>query len=234
MILALPLFLQLVGSNAPFVAPSTMASFAQHESGMNPNAIYDNTTGQGYRPGTAAAAIAIAAPLLDQGHSLDLGIMQINSANMARTGLTVVTAFDPGQSIRAGGQIIAAAYEQCLHGKVAPTPAEQQAALRCTASVYNTGREQAGILNGYQAKVWRVATQLVPAIQTARAEGIEPPLSPAAAAAGADVVAPMPRRPSPGLRDTLHASPPVPDTSDELVDALHTPRPPVQSEKEAP
>src|ERR1700712_292407 len=146
----MPVFLQLVWSNASFVAPSTMASFAQYESGRDPNVIHDNTTGLGYRPETAAAAIAIAAPLLSQGHSLDLGIMQINSANMVRTGLTVATAFDPGQSIRAGAQIIGAAYEQCLHGKVAPTAAEEQSALRCTASVYNTGREQAGILNGYQ------------------------------------------------------------------------------------
>ena len=46
-----------------------------------------------------------------------------------------------------------------------PTQREQQAALRCAASMYNTGDEQTGILNGYQSGVWRAAAQVVPAIQ---------------------------------------------------------------------
>ncbi len=217
MTLSLPVFLQLVALHASFVSAGTMLPIAHHESRLNPYAINDNTTGQGYRPETAAAAIMIAARLLDQGHSLDLGIMQINSANMVRTGLTVATAFDPGQSIRAGGQIIAAAYEQCLHGKVAPTAAEQQVALRCTVSVYNTGREQAGILNGYQGKVWRVAAQMVPAIQTALADAPAQPQDPAAN----EVVAPRPRPRSLVLEDALHRAPPVPNDNDGLSDALH-------------
>ena len=53
--------------------------------------------------------------------------------------------------------------------------AEQQAALRCAASVYNTGREQAGILNGYQADVWRAAAQVVPAIQFSAAGTLPSP-----------------------------------------------------------
>ena len=118
-------------------------------------------------------AAKLAAALLEQGHSLDLGIMQINSANLQRVGLTVATAFDPGQSIRAGAVILADAYQRCRHdGTVA-----EQVALRCAASVYNTGREQAGILNGYQARVWRVAAQLVPAIQTAAEAAPSAPVS---------------------------------------------------------
>jgi type IV secretion system protein VirB1 len=212
-ILTLPLFLQLAAAHAPSVAPETLAAFAQNESGLNPNAVHDNTTGLTTYPETAAAAMELATSLLAQGHSLDLGIMQINSANFVNTGLTVAAAFDPGLSLRAGAQILVAAYQQCRRGgQIAP-----QAALRCAASVYNTGREQAGILNGYQARVWRAAAQIVPAIQTA---GIEPGSQPQSATAD-DVVAPRPHLHPPVLEDALHPAPPVSNDNEGMSDALH-------------
>ena len=186
---ALPLFLQLAASFAPSIAPETVAAFAEAESHLEPFAIGDNDTGQSYRPASAAAAVALATSLLSQHHSLDLGIMQVNSANLVRVGLTVATAFDPGQSIRAGAVILADAYQRCRRNGTV----EEQAALRCAASVYNTGREQAGIVNGYQPRVWRVAAQLVPAIQFAA--GANSP--PAATITPDDVVAPRPRVPPP-------------------------------------
>ncbi|MGI4809732.1 MAG: lytic transglycosylase domain-containing protein [Janthinobacterium lividum] len=220
MSLALPLFLQLAASVAPSIAPETLAAFAQAESKLEPFAIGDNDTGQSYQPATAAAAVALATSLLSQRHSLDLGIMQVNSANLARVGLTVATAFDPGQSIRAGAVILADAYQRCRRNGTV----EEQAALRCAASVYNTGREQAGIANGYQPRVWRVAAQLVPAIQIA-AGAVVPP-SPGIASD--DVVAPQPRtppRPMPAIvfEDALHPSPPAQDEEGVLSDALHLP-----------
>src|SRR4051794_14759607 len=207
MILPLSLFLQLANTEASSVAPITLAAFAQNESGLNPNAVHDNTTGLSTYPETATAAIALATFLLRQGHNLDLGIMQVNSANLARTGLTVATAFDPGQSMRAGAMILVAAYQQCRRGQVEP-----QLALRCAASVYNTGREQAGILNGYQSRAWQAAAQIVPAIQTA---GIEAGSKPQSATEN-DVVAPRPRLPPPVLEDALHPAPPVPNDNDGM------------------
>lgn len=185
-ILALPVFLQLATTFAPSVAPETLASFAQYESRLNPNVIHDNSTGQTFLPETPVAATSLAAALLAQGHSLDLGIMQVNSANLLRVGLTVATAFDPGQSIRAGAVILVEAYQRCRHDGTI----DEQPALRCAASIYNTGREQAGILNGYQARVWRAAAQIVPAIQIAAsaAPSAPPPFiapQPALAAAAA-------------------------------------------------
>ena len=222
MSLALPLFLQLAASFAPWTAPGTLAAFAEAESRLEPFAIGDNTTRQSYQPATAAAAAALATSLLAQGHSLDLGIMQINSANLSRVGLTVAMAFDPGQSIRAGAVILADAYQRCRRNGTV----EEQLALRCAASVYNTGREQAGIANGYQARVWRVAAQLVPAIQSAASAAPLPP-----GIAPDDVVAPRPRVPSPAPRppaavfeDALHPSPPAPDEEGVLSDALHLPK----------
>ena len=211
MILALPVFLQLAAAHAPSVAPETLAAFAQRESGLNPNTIHDNTTRLSFYPATAEAAIVLAASLLAQGHNLDLGLMQINCANLVNVTLTVRSAFDPGESLRAGAQILVAAYQQCRHrGEVEP-----QAALRCAASVYNTGTEQAGILNGYQAGVWKVAAQIVPAIQSA---GVLPPAA-AEPNAGDRVAAPKP--PSPAvMEDLLHGGPPVPLSSAGLEDAL--------------
>ena len=217
MIIALSLFLELAEANASFVAPETLVAFAQYESHRNPNTIHDNTTGLSYYPQTASAAVAVAESLLAQGHNLDLGIMQVNDANLAGTGLTVGTAFDPGRSIRAGAIILTAAYQRCLHGNPSPNPIEQQAALRCAASVYNTGRELAGTLKGYQAAVWRAAAQIVPAIRFAGDNHpIQPPSIPAD-----DVVAPRPHLPPPALEDALHLAQPVPNDGDGLSDALH-------------
>jgi type IV secretion system protein VirB1 len=217
--LSVPAAAQLAARHAPTVNPGTLLAFAWHESRLRPFAIHDNATGQSAFPTSAAEAAGLAHMRLAQGHSLDLGIMQVNSANLAPTGLTVMTAFDAGESMRAGALILTAAYRQCLHGNDSPNGTGQQAALRCAASIYNTGREQAGILNGYQADVWRAAAQVVPAIQLSGAGALPSP--PVSGAPPEGVVTPEPRRPPPDLEDALHATPPVPDSGDGLSDALH-------------
>jgi type IV secretion system protein VirB1 len=210
---------QLASEHAPMVNTSTLLAFAFHESRLHPFAIHDNVTGQSAFPSSAAEAVALARTHLADGHSLDLGIMQVNSANLARTGLTVSTAFNAGESMRAGALILTAAYRQCLHGNDSPNGVGQQAALRCAASIYNTGNDQAGILNGYQADVWRAAAQIVPAIQLSGAGALPSPPGPGTPPG--DVVTPQPRHPPPSLEDALHATPPVPDSGDGLNDALH-------------
>ncbi len=97
---------QLAAQNAPTVNPGTLVTFAYHESQLHPWAIHDNTSTRTYFPPTLAGAITVASSLLAQGDSLDLGVMQVNSANMARTGLTVASAFDAGTSMRAGAMIL--------------------------------------------------------------------------------------------------------------------------------
>ena len=170
---SLPLIvvLQLAAANAPQVAPETVAAFAQAESRLNPFAIYDNTARKSYAAASAEEAMAIARSLLDRGHSIDAGLMQINSANFARTGIDAATAFDPAQSVRAGAQILVDAYQWCRERQPAAEP------LRCMASVYNTGRPTAGERNGYVGRVFAAADHLVPAIRQAVPE------KPAAAAA---------------------------------------------------
>lgn len=157
--LSLHAVLQLALAQTPqIVAAETIATFAYAESRFDANAIYDNTARRGYPPMSRAAASALAAELLSKGHSIDTGIMQINSANFSRVDLNAVTAFDPALSIKAGARILADAYKTCSDGKSADP-------LRCMASIYNTGRRTAGERNGYVDRIYAAADVLVPAIR---------------------------------------------------------------------
>ena len=74
-------------------------SVACTESGWNALAIPDDATGQSIEPETRTEAERIAARLIAEDHRPDLGLIQINSANLAHTALTVSTAFEPSASI---------------------------------------------------------------------------------------------------------------------------------------
>jgi type IV secretion system protein VirB1 len=165
--------LQLALSHAPQVAPETIAAFAQAESRMNPYALYDNTTRVSYAPKTASEASAMAASLMAQGHSIDTGLMQINSANFGLTGINPVTAFDPAQSIRAAGLILTEAYQRCAERGLGANP------LRCMASIYNTGNHKRGEANGYVNRIYQAADFLVPAIREAVGDRPAPKTPPA-------------------------------------------------------
>jgi hypothetical protein len=93
----------------PSVAP-VMVGIAQHESGLRATAIHDDTTGRSYVPDTSQAAVRLSSALMAAGHSLDLGIAQINTVNFRWLGLTVATAFDACQSFRAGSAVLFAKY----------------------------------------------------------------------------------------------------------------------------
>jgi type IV secretion system protein VirB1 len=151
-------FGQLALRCAPSVAPSTLASIARTESGFEPLSIHDNTTGTSGAPATRDLAIQIASKLLGAGHSVDIGIMQINSANFARLGLTLEAAFDPCKSVAAGAAVLAGGYTG------GDTHEGQQAALRVALSEYNTGDAQRGFTNGYVHKVELAARGIVPAL----------------------------------------------------------------------
>jgi type IV secretion system protein VirB1 len=148
-------------AQAPNVAPETIATFAQVESGLDPYALYDNTARKSYRPRSALEAGALAKSLLEKGHSIDTGLMQINSANFGWVGLNHVTAFDPEKSVKAGAMVLEEAYRRCTAQSLSADP------LRCMASIYNTGNHRRGEINGYVGKVYKAAEVLVPAIREA-------------------------------------------------------------------
>jgi type IV secretion system protein VirB1 len=148
--LSLDTFAKLAAACAPSVSPETLAAVARTESGFDDVAIHDNTTGRAYLPATHAEAIALAAQLVVlDGHSVDLGLMQINSNNLKPLGLSISAAFNACQSMQAGARVLQVDY---------------RAAMRDTLSRYNTGDPLRGIENGYVARVEASARTFVPSI----------------------------------------------------------------------
>jgi type IV secretion system protein VirB1 len=171
-ILSLVLFTQLAASCGPTVHVDTLAAVASTESQFNTLAIGDNTGGRSYAPATLQEAIVTATALLQQGHSLDLGLMQINSANLRGLGLSVADTFDPCKSIAGGTRVLVEGYR--------PAPGENtQAALLRALSHYNTGSQGRGFANGYVTRVQASAEQIVPAIRLGGTAGVNPADPPA-------------------------------------------------------
>jgi type IV secretion system protein VirB1 len=84
---------------------------AAAESGFDPLAIRDNTAHMVWRPRDRRKALWLAEELLGAGHRLDLGLMQIDSTNLARLHLTVAQAFEPCAALHAAGRLLIADYK---------------------------------------------------------------------------------------------------------------------------
>jgi type IV secretion system protein VirB1 len=121
------------------VAPSTMAAIVRVESGGDPLAIGDNTARRSYHPANRASAEALARRLLDAGHSLDLGLAQIDSVHFTGFDLNVHTIFDACTNLNAGARILSDDY-----GFAARRYGSGQVALRHAIGMYNTGQLNAG------------------------------------------------------------------------------------------
>jgi type IV secretion system protein VirB1 len=178
---------------APNVAVSTMHAIIRAESGFDPLALHVNGNVRLRRPPrTAAEAAAWSGWLIGQGYSVDMGLMQINSRNLARLNLTPAAVFDPCRNVRAGAAILTAQY-----GLAAQTHGAGPHALLRAISAYNTGSFDAGFRNGYVARVMRAGNA-----------GPVPVLDPARLLA----------RPFPPV---THPGPPVrPDAADSAIDGF--------------
>lgn len=172
MIVELAIFAQLAASCVPTAAVETLAAIARTESGFDDAAIHDNTTGRTYKPASTAEAIATATELVvvDR-HSVDLGLMQVNSANLPGLGLSITDAFDACHNLAAGARVLAAAYVPPAGGE------DTQPALHQALSRYNTGDPVKGVANGYVAKVQASAELVVPAIRLRGDAPVQAPAS---------------------------------------------------------
>lgn len=158
--------LAIFAACAPNVGAATMAGLISHESGWYQFAIGDNDARASYcvphsraYPCTYADAIRIASTLRSQGHNIDAGLMQVNSANWPTYGLTVENVFDPCSNLRAGSTILQRAYEGALYHF---PPGD--AALTHALSAYNSG--------GYYASLAYAADVM------SRARAVQPPAPP--------------------------------------------------------
>jgi|GEM_PF-921437 hypothetical protein len=141
----------LLQACAPNVAPETMVAVIRVESEGDPFRIGVNSGGAIRRqPSNAADAIATARGLLRRGGNFDAGLMQINSANFARLGLTPETVFDPCTNLRAGARVLTDNYGRARDaGHANP--------LQAAISEYNTGSRSRGLSNGYVGRVYAAA-----------------------------------------------------------------------------
>ena len=124
---------------APNVAPQTMAAIVHVESGGKVYALHDNTLKRSFSAASPAQAIAWAQRLVDLGHSVDIGLSQVNSANLPGLGLTVADAFGPCTNLHAGATILGGDYASAVR-QFGPG----QYALRRALGAYNTGSLYAG------------------------------------------------------------------------------------------
>ena len=143
------------------------------ELGGNPLAVHVNKlAGPQPHPATHQEAAAVARRFLAAGYSVDLGLVQLNSANLSRFGLTIEDALDPCQNVAAGGQVLSGFY-----GKAVQQFGEGQPALMAALSGYNTGSFQRGFENGYVGKYYISANLPEPVIQRANGKS-KPPAPP--------------------------------------------------------
>lgn len=135
------------------VASDTLDAVVSVESGGNPYAINVNKLPKGQRQPRAHSkeeAIQIAEAYIQRGYSVDLGLMQVNSRNLAAAGVTVSDMFDQCSNIRVGGAILTSNYGMALRSGVQ----NEQDALKVALSYYNTGNSWRGFQNGYVAKYY--------------------------------------------------------------------------------
>jgi len=158
MILSIAAFTQLALTCGPSVHVDTLASVARAESSFNTLAIGDNTAHRSYAPASLEQAIQTANALIARGHSLDLGVMQINTKNLRGLRMSVADAFDACKSMAGGSRVLVEGYR--------PAGSEDsQVTLLRALSHYNTGNQQRGFTNGYVRRVQYAAQQVVPAIR---------------------------------------------------------------------
>lgn len=148
-------FATLAARCAPVVPEWVLRGVARTESNFHPWMLHDNSTHASDSPASLAAAEAEAAAWVAEGHSVDLGLMQINAANLPALGMTIRAALDPCASLAGGAAVLRAAYG------AGPVDAGQQAALLMALSIYNTGSPLKGIMNGYARRVVRHADEAV-------------------------------------------------------------------------
>jgi type IV secretion system protein VirB1 len=138
---------------APTVAYTTLAAVVTHESKVNPFQIGINGGARLSRvPETKEEAIEIAKKLLGMGMNIDMGLSQINSANLPKLGLTVEQVFDPCTNLQAGATVL-----HWCYGPAAKKYGAGQVALQAALSCYNTGNFMRGLANGYVASVYKNA-----------------------------------------------------------------------------
>lgn len=156
---------------APDVAPETLLSVVQVESGFEPFAIGVNGAARRSQVAdTREEAVASALAHIAAGRSVDLGLAQINNKSLGWLGLTVEQAFEPCANLAAAARILSDSYARGNASQVGVQPA-----LQTALSLYNTGDPRRGFANGYVAKVLKAAARYASVSPEGRADQLPEP-----------------------------------------------------------
>ncbi len=141
----------------------TLKPLIKTESQLNPLAIADagpvdmpwrlrKKMVKSYYPDTLESALQIAEELLRQGHTISIGLTQINDRNLPLMGLTLEQAFDPCTNIKHGSKLLAEYYVAAFKkfGNVSK-------ALDAALSKYNSGSYERGRDDGYVDLIYKNA-----------------------------------------------------------------------------
>ena len=144
---------------APKVSPVTMAALVAQESGGDPYALDDDSTHIVYHPVSYAGAARLAVQLISAGHSVDLGLAQVNSGWLAPLRLTAAEVLEPCENLRAGSLILLRAWRAAGAG---PRAGRLARAL----AIYHSGNPRSFAGRQYAAETYRHAgvNVIVPAI----------------------------------------------------------------------
>lgn len=152
---------------APQIHATTIAAVVQVESRGQVLAINVNGIKTRVPPArTLDEAVAVAEAWIGRGYSVDLGLGQINSKNLARLNLSVRQVFDPCTNLRAAALILYESYHRAVLAL-----GEGQAALMAALSAYNTGTFDRGATNGYLARYGLVPALSVQNTQVFESQG---------------------------------------------------------------
>ena len=137
------------------VHATTLQSVIRNESGGDPFAINVNIIKGKPRPKyrqptSKKQAITLAKHYIALGHSVDLGLTQVNSRNLSHYRVSITDMFDPCTNLRVGSTILYDAYQRALK-----VDSNNQSALLKALSIYNTGNMRYGFKNGYVRKYTR-------------------------------------------------------------------------------
>jgi hypothetical protein len=145
--LSLVNFSALATRCTPSVSQETLGAVVRTESNFNPWTLHDNTSGVTERPSSLQATLSDAWRWIGRGDSVDISLMQINSANFGAFGITARAALDPRVLLAPGAAVLRAA------NGGGQTGADEQVTLLMALSRYNTGSPFRGIMNGYAQKI---------------------------------------------------------------------------------
>jgi type IV secretion system protein VirB1 len=155
---------------APWVAPQTMAAIVKTESQFNPLAININAGAKlEHQPASKEEAVVTAKWLIANNYNIDLGLGQVNSANLSKTNLSIEDAFDSCKNLAAAATIL-----QWNYASASKKISGEQAALHAAISAYNTGSFTRGFSNGYVQKVLNNASVNVMPVKVVTNSAVAP------------------------------------------------------------